>query len=240
MTLDAIRLRPILSRLGGLLLKDNIDGFYGKPLLAGRVNLGYTCEERLEFRDFWTGTPYRSPSDAPHGEPFMPTFEGDFSPPSGRFAIVASRFNALVTEALLAGSQDAFVRHGVSDDKIDVVWVPGSFEVPLTARVLAETGKYVAVICLGCVIRGETGHYDLVAGQAAAGIMSAGLSTGVPVIFGVLTTETVEQALNRSGLKAGNKGAEAAMAAIEMVNLLKNVRNGTKGDGSGFGFPGTT
>ena len=153
----------------------------------------------------------------------MPTLEGDFSPPAGRFAIVASRFNALVTESLLAGCRDAFIRHGVPDDRLDVAWVPGSFEVPLVARRMAETGRYAAVICLGCVIRGETGHYDHVAGQAAGGVMQASLATGVPVIFGILTTETVEQALNRAGLKSGNKGAEAALAAIEMVNLLGRI-----------------
>ena len=170
----------------------------------------------------------------------MPTFSGDFSTPPGRFAVVASRFNSLVTEALLSGCRDAFARHGVADDKIDLAWVPGSFESPLIARALAESGKYAAVICLGCVIRGETGHYDHVAGQAAAGIMNAGLSTGVPVIFGILTTETVEQALNRSGLKSGNKGAEAAMTAIEMVNLLKSIRDASKAGAPAFGFPGTT
>ena len=149
---------------------------------------------------------------------------GDYStPPAGRFAIVASRFNAMVTEALLAGCRDALVRHGVADDRLDVAWVPGSFEIPLVARKLAETGRYAAVICLGCVIRGETSHYDHVAGQAVAGVMQAGLATGVPVIFGILTTETVEQALNRAGLKSGNKGADAALAAIEMVNLLARL-----------------
>src|SRR5512135_2029065 len=153
----------------------------------------------------------------------MPTFEGDFSPPPGRFAVVASRFNALVTEALLAGCRDAFVRHGVAEDRLDVAWVPGSFEIPLVARRLAHSGRYAAVICLGCVIRGETGHYDHVAGQAAAGVLQASLSSGVPVIFGILTTDTVEQALNRAGLKAGNKGADAALVAIEMVNLLRKL-----------------
>lgn len=148
---------------------------------------------------------------------------GDYSPSAGRFAIVASRFNAMVTEALLAGCRDAMIRHGVSDDRLDVAWVPGSFEIPLVARRLAEGGRYAAVICLGCVIRGETSHYDHVAGQAAAGVMQAGLATGVPVIFGILTTETVEQALNRAGLKSGNKGADAALAAIEMVNLLARI-----------------
>jgi 6,7-dimethyl-8-ribityllumazine synthase len=154
----------------------------------------------------------------------MNFFEGDFTtPPTGRFAIVAARFNALVTESLLAGCRDAFLRHGVVDDRIDVAWVPGSFEIPLVARKMAETGRYAAVICLGAVIRGETGHYDHVAGQAAGGVLQAGLSTGVPVIFGVLTTDTVEQALNRAGLKSGNKGVDAAMAAIEMVNLLGQI-----------------
>ncbi len=170
----------------------------------------------------------------------MPTFSGDFSTPSGRFAIVAGRFNSLVTEALLSGCRDTFIRHGVADEKLDVAWVPGSFEIPLVARALADTGNYAAVICLGCVIRGETGHYDHVAGQAAAGVMNAGLNSGVPVIFGILTTETVEQALNRSGLKSGNKGAESALAAIEMVNLLKTIREGLKAKVSEFGFPGTT
>jgi 6,7-dimethyl-8-ribityllumazine synthase len=153
----------------------------------------------------------------------MPVFEGDFSPPSGRFAIVAARFNALVTEALLGGCRDALARHGIGEDRVDVAWVPGSFEIPLVARKLAKSGKYSAVICLGCVIRGETGHYDHVAGQTAAGVLQAGVGTGVPVIFGILTTDTVEQALNRSGLKSGNKGSDAALAAIEMVNLLAKL-----------------
>jgi 6,7-dimethyl-8-ribityllumazine synthase len=153
----------------------------------------------------------------------MATFEGDFSPPDGRFAIVVARFNSLVTESLLDGCRDAFARHGVPDDRLDVAWVPGSFEVPLVARTMAETRHYKAVVCLGCVIRGETGHYDHVAGQAAAGVLQAGLATGVPVIFGILTTDTVEQALNRAGLKGGNKGAEAAVNAIEMVNLLGQI-----------------
>ena len=157
----------------------------------------------------------------------MPTYEGDFSPPRGRFAIVAGRFNGLVTEALLAGCRDTFARHGVPGDRLDVAWVPGAFEIPLVARRLAEGGQYAAVVCLGCVIRGETGHYDHVAGQAAAGVMQAGLATGVPVIFGVLTTDTVDQALNRSGLKSGNKGVDAALAAIEMVNLLGQIDGGS-------------
>jgi 6,7-dimethyl-8-ribityllumazine synthase len=153
----------------------------------------------------------------------MPTFEGDFSTPSGRFAIVVARFNETITASLLSGCRDTLSRHGVPDERIDVAHVPGSFEIPLVAKTLAGSGRYAAVICLGCVIRGETGHYDHVAGQAASGLLQASLSTGVPVIFGVLTTETVEQALNRAGLKGGNKGAEAALSAIEMINLIKRL-----------------
>lgn len=158
-----------------------------------------------------------------HRRSKMTTYEGDFARPVGRFAIVVARFNAMVTDALLAGCREGFVRHGVADDRIDVARVPGSFEIPLVARTMAESGRYAAVVCLGCVIRGETSHYDHVAGQAAAGVLQASLGTKVPIIFGVLTTETVEQALNRSGLKSGNKGFEAALAAIEMANLLERI-----------------
>jgi 6,7-dimethyl-8-ribityllumazine synthase len=154
-------------------------------------------------------------------------YEGDYSAPTGRFAVVVARFNAMVTEPLLAGCRDAFVRHGVPEDRLDVAWVPGSFEIPVVARRLAETGRYAAIVCLGCIIRGETGHYDHVAGQAASGVLQAGLATGTPVIFGILTTETVEQALNRAGLKGGNKGAEAALTAIEMANLLTRISRGS-------------
>ncbi|MFO0959625.1 MAG: 6,7-dimethyl-8-ribityllumazine synthase [Isosphaeraceae bacterium] len=153
----------------------------------------------------------------------MTTIEGDFSPPSGRFAVVVARFNGLITESLLSGCLDAFQRHGVAGDRLDVVRVPGSFEVPVVARRLAETKGYAAVVCLGCIIRGETGHYDHVAGQAASGVMLAGMATGVPVIFGILTTDTVDQALNRAGIKSGNKGADAALAAIEMANLFARL-----------------
>jgi 6,7-dimethyl-8-ribityllumazine synthase len=153
----------------------------------------------------------------------MPLFQGDFSPPAGRFAIVVARFNSLVTEALLSGCRDGFERHGIAADRVDVAYVPGAFELPLVARKLAEGGKYEAVVCLGAVIRGETGHYDHVAGGVASGLMQATMATGVPVIFGVLTTDTVEQALNRAGLKSGNKGQESALAAIEMVNLLASI-----------------
>jgi 6,7-dimethyl-8-ribityllumazine synthase len=152
----------------------------------------------------------------------MPTiYEGTFATPPGRFALVAARFNGAVVDALVAGALDALLRHGVSDDAIDVVRVPGSFEIPLVAKKLASSGRYAAVVCLGAVIRGETGHYDHVAGGAASGVASAALETGVPVIFGVLTTDSLEQAINRAGAKSGNKGFEAALAAIEMVNLLR-------------------
>jgi 6,7-dimethyl-8-ribityllumazine synthase len=148
---------------------------------------------------------------------------GNLSAPAGKFAIVVARFNGLVTESLLAACRDTLLRHGVPDDSIDVAWVPGSFEIPLVATKLAASARYAAVICLGCVIRGETAHFDHVAGQAASGVQHASLSTGIPVIFGILTTDTVEQALNRAGLKGGNKGADAALAAIEMVNLLTKL-----------------
>jgi 6,7-dimethyl-8-ribityllumazine synthase len=152
----------------------------------------------------------------------VPTiYEGTFATPPGRFALVAARFNGAIVEPLVAGAIDALVRHGVKDDAIDVVRVPGSYEIPLVAKKLAASGKYAALICLGAVIRGETGHYDHVAGEAAGGIGRVALETGVPVIFGVLTTETLEQAINRAGAKSGNKGFEAALAAIEMVNLLR-------------------
>jgi 6,7-dimethyl-8-ribityllumazine synthase len=151
----------------------------------------------------------------------MPTFEGNFATPIGRFALVAGRFNQLIVEKLVGGAKDGLRRHGVKDDDIDLVWVPGSFEIPLVAQRLAGSTKYAAVICLGAVIRGDTTHYDHVAGSATSGVAQAGLSTGIPVIFGVLTCETVEQALDRAGVKAGNKGFDAALAAIEMANLLR-------------------
>jgi 6,7-dimethyl-8-ribityllumazine synthase len=153
----------------------------------------------------------------------MAEFIGDYSPPAGRIAVVAARFNSVVTESLLRGCVDTLRRHGVTDERIDVAWVPGSFEVPLVARKFAGGGNHTAVICLGCVIRGETPHFDYVAGQAAAGLMQVSLATGVPIILGILTTDSVEQALNRAGLKSGNKGADAALAAIEMLNLLARL-----------------
>jgi 6,7-dimethyl-8-ribityllumazine synthase len=149
--------------------------------------------------------------------------EGDFATPPGRFALVASRFNSLVVDGLVGGALDGLRRHGVADDAIDVVKVPGSFEIPLVAQRLAGGGKYAAVVCLGAVIRGDTDHYDYVAGEAAGGVARAALATGVPVVFGILTCDTLEQALNRAGAKAGNKGFDAAVTAIEMVNLLRRL-----------------
>jgi 6,7-dimethyl-8-ribityllumazine synthase len=154
----------------------------------------------------------------------MPTvYEGSSATPAGRFAVVAARFNSLVVEPLLAGALDALQRHGVADDAIDLVRVPGSFEIPVVAQRLAASKRYAAVVCLGAVIKGDTDHYDFVAGEAAGGVGRAALATGVPVIFGVLTCDTLEQALNRAGGKAGNKGAEAAVTAIVMANLLRQL-----------------
>jgi 6,7-dimethyl-8-ribityllumazine synthase len=147
--------------------------------------------------------------------------EGTLATPSGRFAIIAARFNETVVSALTDGAIDAFKRHGVSEDRIDRYRVPGAFEIPLVARRIAK--RYAAVVCLGCIIRGETDHYDHVAGAATSGLVQASNETGVPVIFGVLTTETLEQAIHRAGGKAGNKGYEAAVTAIEMANLMAAI-----------------
>jgi 6,7-dimethyl-8-ribityllumazine synthase len=146
--------------------------------------------------------------------------EGTFEARGRRFAIVAARFNAVVTDRLVEGALSAFRRHGVGEDDVEVTLVPGSFEIPLAARRLARSGQFDAVVCLGTVIRGETAHFDYVAGEAARGIQQVSLDTDVPCIFGVLTTETIEQALDRAGGKHGNKGWDAAMAAMEMAGLL--------------------
>ena len=153
------------------------------------------------------------------------TFEGKLVAPKGRFAIVVSRFNEFITGKLLAGAMDAFVRHGVPGDGVDVAWSPGSFEIPLIAQRLAGSGKYAAVVCLGAVIRGATDHYQYVAAEVSKGVAAVSLNTGVPCIFGVLTCDTVEQAIDRAGTKSGNKGADAALAAIEMANLLAQLPN---------------
>jgi 6,7-dimethyl-8-ribityllumazine synthase len=157
----------------------------------------------------------------------MTSYEGHLRGGGARVAIACSRFNGLITEQLLAGARDGLVRHGVDEASVTVVWAPGAFELPLVARQLAASGEYDAIIALGAVIRGATGHYEQVAGQCAAGIQKVQLETGVPVIFGVLTTETVDQALERAGTKQGNKGFDAAMAAIEMADLLRQLPKGT-------------
>ena len=152
----------------------------------------------------------------------MPNFyEGNLVATGLRFGIVVSRWNAFITERLLEGALDTLERHGADIETVDVARVPGTFEIPLVARRLAESDRYDAVICLGCVIRGATPHFDYIAGDATGGIGQAGVQSGVPVLFGVLTTENIEQAIERAGTKAGNKGAEAAGAAIEMANLMK-------------------
>jgi 6,7-dimethyl-8-ribityllumazine synthase len=154
----------------------------------------------------------------------LTTFEGRLWGQGLSIAVVVARFNELVTRALLSGAQDGLARHGVEPEGVDVAWVPGSFEIPLAARKLAESGRYQAVVCLGAVIRGETPHFDHVANQASSGIARVALDTGVPVIFGVLTADTLEQAMERAGGKMGNKGYDAAVAAIEMANLMRGLR----------------
>lgn len=151
----------------------------------------------------------------------MKTFEGNLIGTGLRIGIVAGRFNELIVSKLVGGAVDALKRHGVGEDGIEVAWVPGAFEIPLIAKKMAESGRYDAVVTLGAVIRGATPHFDFVCNECAKGVASLSLSTGIPVIFGVLTTDTIEQAIERAGTKAGNKGWEAASAAIEMANLSR-------------------
>ena len=153
----------------------------------------------------------------------MQVIEGKYTDADGRYAIVAGRFNQFVVDSLVEGAIDALIRNGVSEDKIKVVRVPGAYEIPLTAQALAEKGDVDAIVALGAVIRGSTPHFDYVAGESAAGLSKVQLDTGVPCAFGVLTVEDIEQAIERAGIKAGNKGAEAAMVAIEMVSVLKQI-----------------
>ena len=153
----------------------------------------------------------------------MQVIEGDMLAGGGRFAIVVARFNELVTRRLLDGALDALRRHGGDPAQTTVVWVPGSFEIPLAADRLARTADFAAVICLGAVIQGETSHHEYINQQVAAGLLRIGLETGVPVTFGVLTCSTLEQALDRAGGKSGNKGSEAALAAVEMANVLDRI-----------------
>lgn len=154
----------------------------------------------------------------------MPKFiEGNLRAEGKKFGVVIARFNSFIAERLLEGAVDTIVRSGGSDDNIEVARVPGAYEIPLVAQAMARSGKYDAIICLGAVIRGATPHFDFVANEAAKGIAQASMDSGVPIIFGVLTTDTIEQAIERAGTKAGNKGADCASAAIEMVNLMPQL-----------------
>jgi 6,7-dimethyl-8-ribityllumazine synthase len=153
----------------------------------------------------------------------MKTFEGNLIVKGAKFNIVVGRFNEFIGAKLLEGAKDALLRHGATEDSIDVTWVPGAFEIPLVAKKIAKSKNYDAVICLGAVIRGNTPHFDYVANEVTKGVAHVSLETEVPVIFGVLTTDSIEQAIERAGTKAGNKGFEAAVTAIEMVNLLKSL-----------------
>lgn len=149
--------------------------------------------------------------------------EGYINAKNMKVGIVVARFNEFITSKLLGGALDTLHRHECNDDDIDVAWVPGAFEIPVVAKKMAESGKYDAVIALGAVIRGGTTHYDYVCNEVSKGVAQVGMQTGVPTIFGVVTTENIEQAIERAGTKAGNKGVDAAMAAMEMANLLKNI-----------------
>ncbi len=150
-------------------------------------------------------------------------FEGALLGKGLKVAVVVARFNEFITGKLLSGAQDALTRHGVSEEDIDVAWVPGSFEIPLVAQKLAMSKKYDAVICLGTVIRGATPHFEYIAAEVSKGVAKVGLDSGIPVMFGVITSDTIEQAIERAGTKAGNKGFDAAVGAIEMANLLKKI-----------------
>ena len=153
----------------------------------------------------------------------MKTFEGNLVSKDVRVGIVAARFNEFITSKLISGAMDGLVRHNVNEDNIHIAWVPGAFEIPLIASKMAKSGNYDAVICLGAVIRGATSHYDYVCNEVSKGIAAISLETGVPVMFGVVTTDNIEQAIERAGTKAGNKGYDCALGAIEMVNLLRSI-----------------
>ena len=153
----------------------------------------------------------------------MKTLEGNVMGNGIRVGIVAARFNEFIVSKLIGGAEDALVRHGVNTDDVELAWVPGAFEIPVVAQKMAQSGKYDAVLCLGAVIKGSTSHYDYVCAEVSKGIPAVSLNTGMPVLFGVLTTDNIEQAIERAGTKAGNKGYDVACAAIEMVNLMKNM-----------------
>ncbi len=155
----------------------------------------------------------------------MKILEGKLVPKDVKIGIVASRFNEFIVSKLISGAEDGLLRHDVSGDNITLAWVPGAFEIPLMAKKMAESGKYDAVICLGAVIRGATSHYDYVCNEVSKGIAQVSLVTGVPVMFGILTTDNIEQAIERAGTKAGNKGYDCALGAIEMINLAKQIKN---------------
>ncbi len=156
----------------------------------------------------------------------MKTFEGKLVSEDIKVGIIVARFNEFITSKLLSGALDTLTRHEINEENIQVAWVPGAFEIPLIASKMAESGKYDAVICLGAVIRGSTSHYDYVCNEVSKGIASVSLKSGIPVMFGVLTTENIEQAIERAGSKAGNKGSECAEGAIEMVNLIREIQKG--------------
>ena len=153
------------------------------------------------------------------------TYEGHLDASGLRIGIVISRFNEFISTKLLGGAMDALVRHGASDQDVEVAWVPGAFEIPLVAKKMADTGRYDCVICLGCIIRGATPHFDYVAAESSKGIAQVAMKSDCPVAFGILTTETIEQAIERAGTKAGNKGWDAALAGVEMANLLKTIES---------------
>ena len=153
----------------------------------------------------------------------MKTLEGNLTAEGMKVGIVGARFNEFIVSKLIDGARDCLVRHGAADDDITLAWVPGAFEIPVIAKKMAESGKYDAVICLGTVIRGATSHYDLVCAEASKGIAAVSLKTGIPVMFGIVTTDNIEQAIERAGTKAGNKGYDCALGAIEMVNLSKSI-----------------
>ena len=153
----------------------------------------------------------------------MKTLEGKLVASGIRVGVVAARFNEFITSKLLSGAMDGLVRHDVREEDVHVAWVPGAFEIPLIASKMAKSGKYDAIICLGAVIRGSTSHYDYVCSEVSKGVAQVGLQSGIPVLFGVLTTENIEQAIERAGTKAGNKGYDCALSAIEMVNLIRQI-----------------
>ena len=158
----------------------------------------------------------------------MAIYEGRLNAAGMRIGIVVARFNELITKQLLDGALDALNRHGLEEGDLSIAWVPGAFEIPLVAKKLAQTGDYDAVVCIGAVIRGATPHFDIVAHQSAGGVASVGLDVGIPVINGILTTDTIEQAIERAGTKAGNKGYDAAVTAIEMIDVLRQIANTDK------------